>query len=72
MQNDVICQINLQNNSLLQYSKFECFGCNFGIYKTNERGEQFLRIVLATVDPLKSKACGEDFVIGREINERHF
>lgn len=36
LQNNVVCQINLQTNSLSRHSEFECFGCNFGIHKTNE------------------------------------
>lgn len=36
LQNNVISQIDLQSKSLLLYKDFECMGCNYGIYKTNE------------------------------------
>ena len=35
LQNRVINEIDIQKGCLLQYKEFECFGCNYGIYKTN-------------------------------------
>lgn len=33
LQNDAIVQIRISDGSLLLYKEFDCFGCNYGIYK---------------------------------------
>lgn len=33
LQNDAIVQINIIDGSLILYKEFDCFGCNYGIYK---------------------------------------
>lgn len=36
LQNDSIIQIDINNGSLLLSKKFDCFGCNFGIFKVKK------------------------------------
>ena len=36
LQNDDIVQIRVTDGSLVLYKKFECFGCNYGIYKLKQ------------------------------------
>lgn len=36
LQNDTITQINIIDGSQLLFKTFDCFGCNFGIYKVQQ------------------------------------
>lgn len=36
LQNNVIVQIKVGDGTMLHYKTFDCFGCNFGIYKVKE------------------------------------
>lgn len=36
LQNNTITQIDMRNCDFLKQMKFECFGCNFGIYKVSK------------------------------------
>lgn len=33
LQNDAVARLNVNNGSMILFKKFDCFGCNFGIYK---------------------------------------
>lgn len=35
LQNDTITQINVIDGSLVLHKQFDCFGCNYGIYRVN-------------------------------------
>lgn len=36
LQNNTITQLNVQDGSLILRKQFECFGCNYGIYRVRE------------------------------------
>ena len=36
LQNDTISQINIKDGALMFAKKFDCFGCNYGIYKVKK------------------------------------
>ena len=36
LQNDTISQINIKDGALMFTKKFDCFGCNYGIYKVKK------------------------------------
>ena len=33
LQNDAVARLNVNNGSMILFKEFDCFGCNFGIYK---------------------------------------
>lgn len=36
LQNNTITQLNIEDGSLIFHKRFDCFGCNYGIYKIRE------------------------------------
>ena len=68
LQNNVISQIDLQTNSLLHNSEFECFGCNYGIYKTNEGYIIYGEIEITMLD---WNFCKKWSFMGRDIFVSH-
>ena len=50
LQNDTITQISIEDGSVIRYTKFDCFGCNFAIYKVQAGYIIYGEIEIAMLD----------------------
>ena len=74
LQNDTITIINIFDGSITKHIKFDCFGCNYGIYKVNKGyiiyGE--IEIIMLDFDLVKMWSFSGKDIFVSQSNKKPF
>lgn len=53
LQNDAIVQLNVNDGTMINFKEFDCFGCNYGIYRV-QNGYMILKEIFIKLIFLES------------------
>ena len=57
LQNDAIIQLNINDGTMIKFKEFDCFGCNYGIYRVQNGYIVYGEIEITMLDFNFNKKC---------------